>query len=109
ANLISLVFQAIHFTSSGSIENSCRASELGASYTQINRCSGTTVQAPILLTLCFFSSPTNLAGNSRVMFHFLIVKRTVFCGMSGNYKKYRHTSTPKSKSLGKSDITYLYA
>jgi len=30
ANLISLVFQAIHFAMSGSMENSWRASELGA-------------------------------------------------------------------------------
>ncbi len=67
ANLISLVFQTIHFTISGSIENFCRASELGASYTQINRCSGITVQAPILLTPCFFSNPPNLAGNASVM------------------------------------------
>src|SRR3990172_566760 len=68
ANLISLVFQDIHFTTSGSMENSCNASELGASYTQTNKCSGITVHAPTLWMPCFFSNPTSLSGNSKVSF-----------------------------------------
>src|SRR4030042_812712 len=66
ANLISLVFQAIHFTISGSMENSCNASEVGASYTQTNRCSGITVHAPTLVIPCFFSNTPSLLGNSKV-------------------------------------------
>src|SRR4030042_533797 len=68
ANLISLVFQAIHFTISGSMENFCSASELGASYTQTSRCSGITVHTPTLLSPCFFSKPPSLSGNSNVIF-----------------------------------------
>src|SRR3990170_4013650 len=66
ANLISLVFQAIHFTISGSMENFCSASEVGASYTQTNRCSGITVHTPTLLIPCFFSNPPSLSGKSKV-------------------------------------------
>src|SRR3989304_3990424 len=68
ANLISLVFQAIHLAIAGSIENFCSASELGASYTQTSRCSGITVHTPTLLSPCFFSNAPVLSGNSNIIF-----------------------------------------
>src|SRR3972149_4822284 len=68
ANLISLVFQAIHLAIAGSMENFCSASEVGASYTQTSKCSGITVHTPTLLMPCFFSNPPSLLGNSKVSF-----------------------------------------
>jgi hypothetical protein len=52
----------------GSMENFWRLSELGASYTQTVRCSGITVQTPILLMPCFFSKSPNFSGNYSVIF-----------------------------------------
>ncbi len=70
ASLISLVFQAIHFIMSGSMENFWRLSELGALYTQTVKCSGITVQTPILLMPCFFSKSPNFSGNPMLFFSF---------------------------------------